>query len=266
MIDQVKNFLFEYFWLPIIDSSVHYNIYNTIVYAFVFAYVALYLVFPLVKRMDLAFDREFFIAVTPYIFLGGFLRALRDHQIIDTILLETPIIYILMFVFVVSTLFISKKLEGRELVEYHKLTSVIGLVLVLVTLSLFETVNFPIVFDFIILSLVSILPILAGLYFLKPEYLTYAFVIPVAAHFLDAASTIVALGQGAEEKHVLANIFIDIFGSYGMFIMKGLVIIPITFVVLKEFEGNERNYYLFLISLLGLALATRNMTAITLGS
>lgn len=262
MFERVKSFLFEYFWLPIIDPSVHYNVYNTIVYALIFSYVALYLVFPLVKKLDLSFDRRFFVAISPYVFLGGILRALRDHQVIDTILLETPIIYVLMFFYVLGILVISKFLEERDVVEYHQLSLAVGLLSLGALISLFDSFNFTVFLQLLILTLAWLITGLGVLYLLKPDLISYSFILPVAAHFLDATSTVVALGQGAEEKHVLANFFINTLGPYGMFVMKGLVIIPATYYIIKEFEGEERNYYLFLITLLGIALATRNSASI----
>ncbi|PSH02212.1 MAG: hypothetical protein BRC26_01710, partial [Nanohaloarchaea archaeon QH_8_44_6] len=68
------------------------------------------------------------------------------------------------------------------------------------------------------------------------------------------------------EKHVLARFFIDTFGSLkGMFLMKTLVIVPAVYYILKNVEGDEKMYYLFLISVLGIAIATRNLlTFVTL--
>lgn len=266
MVDSVKNFLFEYFWLPIIDQSVHYNVYNTTVYALLFAVTAIYLVYPAVKKIDLSFDKRFFIAITPFVFMGGVTRSLRDLNILDTILLETPIIYILMFLFTFSLLYLTNLLEQRHIINsYSALMSVIGFfILSLVILKLYfnAEIDIGVIQEFSILLGLSTLVLLISTRFLSNELLGYQFIIPIVAHFADAASTITALNAGAEEKHVLANLFIDVFGVYGMFLMKSLVIIPVTYYLVMEFDGEKKNYYLFLVALLGLALATRNMTSI----
>jgi uncharacterized membrane protein len=49
------------------------------------------------------------------------------------------------------------------------------------------------------------------------------------------------------------------FGPEGMFLMKTLIIIPAVYYINREIEGEEKNYYLFLVALLGLALGTRNI-------
>ena len=266
MLDSVKNFLFEYFWLPIIDQSVHYNIYNTIVYAILFSVLVIYLVFPLVKKLGLSFNKEFFIAISPFVFLGGFTRSLRDLGIIDSILLETPIIYIILFSLALIILSISTKLEEKQIIDSYWhivfLTGIILLSAVLATLIFSAEIEYSLVFEFTVLLLISS-SILTGLtYLIDESWINYQFLIPVIAHYADSASTITALDVGAEEKHVVANLFIDVFGPYGMFLMKTIVIIPVTYYLIKEFEGEKRNYYLFLVAMLGLALATRNMTSI----
>ncbi|MFQ3275124.1 MAG: putative membrane protein, partial [Candidatus Nanohaloarchaea archaeon] len=62
------------------------------------------------------------------------------------------------------------------------------------------------------------------------------------------------------EKHVLARLFIDIFGSLGgMFLMKTIIIVPAVYYIIQNVDGDEKMYYLFLISVLGFAIGTRNI-------
>jgi len=263
MLSSLINFLVEYFWIPIIDPTVHYNIYNTLVYAFLFGFAALYIVLPLVKKYELDMNKEFFIGVFPFILAGGFARSLRDAQIIDTIFLETPFIYIIFFAYAISALLATKKLEAFRGIEYHKSWSVIGFATLLVIIPLFDYQNLEPLGIFVIMTIVWSL---AGFLVMKTafsKYLTFAFIAPIFVHYLDATSTVVALSYGAEEKHVLGNVFIDVFGPYGMFLMKTLVIVPVVYYIFTRFEDvYERNYYLFLITLLGLGITTRNMVSL----
>jgi len=76
MLSAVKSFLVEKFWTPIVNESVYYNPFNTTVYALLFGIAALYVVYPVSKKLGIKFNREFFIGITPYILLGGASRDL----------------------------------------------------------------------------------------------------------------------------------------------------------------------------------------------
>ncbi len=258
----VKSFLLEKFWLPIIDESVHYNPYNTAVYALLFGYAALYLGRPTLEKLDIEVDRRFFIAITPFIFLGGAARSLKDQNILNTILLETPFIYILMFLFTGLVLFLSKKIAEKYGKRYHRICGSIGLLSFVLLLSSYSYSNFQAVPYFLKVLIVWILPVTVLAKTLFEEYWDWHYLVPVGAHFFDATTTVTALAFGGEEKHVLANYFIEFFGSGGMFLMKGLVIIPVVYYINDEFDGEERDYYLFLVMLLGLALGTRNIISV----
>lgn len=263
MFDQLKNFIIEYFWIPIIDPTVHYNIYNTLVYAILFGVAALYLVLPLLNKLDVELNKEFFIGVTPYILMGGIGRSMRDAEIIDTFLLETPFIYIIIFALTLTLLKSSLYLEKRFSKEYWKIWGLLGTLILVLMLSTFQFQNLAALAQFITLTIIW--SILGGflVYSLFDEYFNFSFLAPIFVHYLDATSTVVGLNLGGEEKHILGNFFIDIFGPYGMFIMKSLVIIPVVYYIYEYIEDTqERNYYLFLITLLGLAITTRNMISI----
>jgi uncharacterized membrane protein len=257
----VKSFLFEKFWLPIVDETVFYNPFNTALYSAIFALAAAYIGYPTIKKLDLDLNREFFIGVAPFVFLGGAIRSLKDIDALNTVLLETPFIYFLMFGLVVGSIILAKKTAERTDLEYYRILSGVGLVLLLVSLSFFSINNFS---GLVMIAAVIITTGIVGyslLKILRPELLRPEFYIPVFSHYFDAGVTGVALMfPGTAEKHVLARFFIDIFGSItGMFLMKTLIIIPAVYYIMKNVEGDEKRYYLFLISVLGFAIATRNI-------
>lgn len=259
MMEPVKNFLFEKFWLPIIDESVYYNPYNTLVYALLFGILVLYVLHPLVKKMDIEVDKRFILGFSPFIVFGGALRTLKDVNAVNSIALETPFIYLILFGIGISLLYLSKKLEGRTDISYHRTLAGSSTLLVLGILPFFGLKE-PLAA--ILFTGTTILWGTAGYLFLKykkPELLSWDFTIPVAAHYLDATSTFTALEFGAEEKHVLGRLFIDIFGSSGMFVLKTLVIIPVVLYIIRNFDGEEKTFYIFIITLLGLGIATRNI-------
>jgi len=267
LLSGVKSFLLEKFWLPIIDETVFYNPVNTAVYSGLFALAAAYIGYPTIKKLDIELDREFFTGIAPFVFLGGAVRGLKDIDALNTIILETPFIYLLMFGIVVASIILSRKLESETSYSYYKILSAIGTVILLISLSFYSINNFS-GFTMIVAALAS--TIILGysiLKLVKPDLVKPEFYIPVASHYFDAGVTGIALMfPRTVEKHVLARFFIDIFGSLkGMFLMKTLVIVPAVYYILKNVEGDEKMYYLFLISVLGIAIATRNLlTFVTL--
>lgn len=257
-VSSVKSFLYQKFWRPVIDESVHYNPFNTAAYSVLFAVAAAYLGKPLLEKLNVDLDREFFLSISPYIFLGGAARSLKDVEIVNTVLLETPFIYILFFGVVTSALYASRKMEEFYDFKYHKVFGSIGAAMLLGALSLYSFSS-PLAFAEVGLIFV---PVAALVYYVTREFTAldlHAFSLPVSAHFFDASTSVVAISHGATEKHVLANHFINLMGLSGMFVMKTLIVAPATYYICTEMEGRDRNYYLFLIALLGLALGTRNL-------
>ncbi len=256
----VKSFLIDKFWRPVADESVFYNPFNTAVYSALFALAAAYIGLPLLKKLNISLDKGFFIGIAPYIFVGGALRSLKDINALNTVLLETPFIYILMFGFTFAALSISIGITKFRDIEYFKPFSIIGMTALGFLLTFYSIENI----DLLLWTLgISLSWTIAGVILLehfKPELLKYSFVLPVAAHFLDATITAVGVGLNlAVEKHVLGRFFIDVMGPAGMFVMKFLIIVPAVIYIDRNVKGEERRYYLFLIALLGFAIATRNL-------
>ena len=265
LLSSVKNFLTENFWTPIVNETGAYNPFNTALYSTLFALAAAYIGFPLLKRLRVDLDRNFFLGVTPYIFLGGVLRSLEDINVFTTILLKTPFIYILMFFFTVSSLLLSLKLSELTDFEYHKLFAAPGILALLSALSFFRIGNTSAIVLFLSITVIWSIPLFIGLKEFRPEIFEPAFYLPITAHLFDATSTFTALRFGGSEKHVLANYFINFFGPSGIFIMKLLIIPPAVYYIWNNTEGEKRNYYLFLIALLGFAIATRNTVSLIYG-
>jgi len=259
MLGQIKRFLIEKFWTPVANEAVYYNPFNTTVYAVLFGVAALYLVYPFSKKLGIKFNKEFFKGIAPFVFLGGAARSLKDINAVNTVLLETPFIYIALFIFTVTAIKLSQIAGERTDTDYENILAVTGLIPLALTLSFYTVNNWQALGLFLFTVALWASAGLLALKALKPELLTPAFTLPIAAHFLDASTTVTALEFGGSEKHVLARFFIENLGPYSMFLMKGLVIIPVVYYIYREIEGEERNYYLFLIAMLGFAIATRNL-------
>ena len=89
---------FQTYFIDPIKYGTGYNIYNTAMYA-VLLVLAAVIVYKVVKKMGIRIDKNFLFAVSPYIFLGGLLRALQDAKIFSTVFLITPLIYVSIFIF-----------------------------------------------------------------------------------------------------------------------------------------------------------------------
>ncbi len=259
MLDLVKNFLFEKFWLPIVDESVYYNPYNTVTYALIFGLLVLYVIYPVIKKLDIDIDEKFIAGFIPFMMFGGSTRVLKDVNTINTILLETPFVYLLLFSIGVSILYLSERVQEHYDIEYYKTLAITGAILFISTIP-FYTFKEPLALA--TFTFISILWLTAGyliLKYYKTEFFNLNFAFPVSAHYLDATSTLVALSHGADEKHVIGRRFIEIFGNWGMFPLKTLVIIPIVIYIIRNFDGEEKVFYIFIITLLGVGIATRNL-------
>lgn len=92
---------------------------------------ALFGILFLLRRFNIGHDREFFYALTPYMFLGGALRVIEDAN--DAVppgvdpaitypantMIISPVIYFSMFLFVLGVLLLSIWLEREGLVDHY---------------------------------------------------------------------------------------------------------------------------------------------------
>lgn len=90
-------FIWRYFWGPIAadaqDRTVEgitegYNTISTLTYGLILA-AAILVIYRIIVVLDISLDKWFFLAVIPFIFFGGFARALEDAM-----LFNTPVVYI----------------------------------------------------------------------------------------------------------------------------------------------------------------------------
>lgn len=261
MFSEVKNFILEQFWLPLATEANSYNIYNTSMYATIFALLLIYVFLPVLRKMDVNPDKDFFLSAAPWITLTGALSAVNELGL-RNILLEAPFLFTGVVITATATLYMATKFEKYSNIDRYKLFLGTGLLLNIFLLGLFTVKNTQAIL--LTAGIISTWFVL-GLGFLKvfrPSLLSYSFTLPVAAHYLDATSTAVALKFGAREQHIIAQHFLDIFGIYGVFVLKTLIIVPITFFIIKEYDYSDKKFYLFLIAALGLGIAVRNFVQV----
>lgn len=109
------------------------------------------------------------------------------------------------------------------------------------------------------IALAFTLPVIISLYLMEKDVLISSLLF---THFLDASSTVIAIRKGLEESRILARLFIEVFGSYGVFLMKFLVFLPVTYYLDRRIrEGEKKDVYSLLfwaITAYGFVLAVRN--------
>lgn len=137
----------------------------------------------------------------------------------------------------------------------------VGIFLTVYLLVQTQVPSFYTVFKLSALSIASILPVYLFLYLfdLRRDKMI---LFPVWAHFVDASSTVIALENSLTESRILASFFIDVFGPYGIFLMKSMVIIPITFFAVENLEEKYSLLAVYIVTSMGLILGVRNILLI----
>jgi uncharacterized membrane protein len=111
-------FVWRYFWGTIEADAAEesygevteaYNSVNTITYAII-VIIALYWIYKLFKKFQIEMDFKFFLAIIPFIIVGGISRALEDAELFYTptvYLFIAPIIYIFLGLLVIGFILIA---------------------------------------------------------------------------------------------------------------------------------------------------------------
>ena len=126
----------------------YYTFEGTVIYALILV-IAVFLVYRLLKYLNVRIDERFFVAIIPYIMIGGVIRALRDHDIFYiTKYWCSPGIYFMIFGLTLVILLYSIGMERslRNTVhansfKYHKIMFIIGIILLFFNLSMVEISN-----------------------------------------------------------------------------------------------------------------------------
>ncbi len=286
----MADFFQTYFIDPIVFNT-GYNIVNTATYAIIFV-ALVFVVYKLLRVLKIKIDKNFFIAITPYIALGGILRAWEDliettqaipqifsnFVLIDAfgtprnLLLITPLIYIFMFVLALSALVFSKLLEKHAKIPYYKTWLAIGAVMCSLGASQLQLNSmfalFAMLGIFGIWTLVITGSRIAFSEFaIVKKTMTKENTLLILAHMFDATTTFVALQFFPYfEQHVLAGFFISILGPIGIYVLKMPVVTAVLYYIDKEMDdGEKRNFIKIAILILGLGPGLRNFLRLVMG-
>jgi uncharacterized membrane protein len=255
MLRGIINFIQENFVLTLFGNSIQLDLLNTVLYSVILAGLAVLLTSRM-KRSDFSLERKFFLSSTPLLILIGFILGISNTSN-ELLLFESPYSFILAGFLAAGILSVSIEISKRDLAELHTTLFTLPLpgILLFLLVSTPETET-----SVTLISLVCLWSLIgyAILRVTASDLTDLEFVYPVFAHYLDASTSYIAISEGASEKMFLGRIFVDAFGPGGIFALKTLIIVPLTYYIFRNFEGEERIYPLYLITALGVVLATRN--------
>lgn len=289
-----QDFLYDHFVYPIINNG-WYNPANTMIYG-LFLVVGVYLVFRLLRRLDIGIDRYFLYAILPFIFWGSTTRVLHDaafagrlatpelNSFFGSHLFPTPGSYLITFGLALLVLLMSlviQKLTGgtkrtfigiamsKGGIPYWKTMTVIGVILCAINAWLI-----PVVSAIPLLMVVGFWAIWSGLFFAIGRWkaltnrihglknlLSGQNLVILSAHFFDASATFTALTFfGYWEQHVVPNLFIPMFGPVSMFFLKAAVVLPVLWAIDTYGEkGSFNNFLKIVVFILGIAPGLRDV-------
>ncbi|MCD6215527.1 MAG: DUF63 family protein [Candidatus Aenigmarchaeota archaeon] len=256
-----RSFLTKYFIEPIQAGS-GYNVYNTLVYSIVFIlFVLLFL--NLFKKWKIKINKNFLLAVSPYILMGGLFRVLQDSGIVKSFLFVTPFSYFLTTAVCLLALIISRKINRKK---YLLLWSIFAIVLDIILLSFIRITNFYAAVLIISLFFSWVLFVAGIRKIINWPFLTDLNSSLLLVHIFDATTTFVSVKFfNYVEEHVLATIFINWFGPAGIYIVKIPAVLLVLYVVEKEDDKQLKNMLKLCILILGLAPGLRNLLRLVAG-
>ncbi len=250
------DFFQQFFIRPIFEST-GYNIFNTLAYGGLLIVVS-YFIYRAIENYKVKIDLEFMAALTPFIIFSAFVRVLTDSGFHPkSFFTVSPGIEIVIGLpALVALLAIRTRFR-----EHTRKFVLFGVFLCITQLPFYRVVSWTALFQIVFVfaawfALFHVLRSKAD--FLKSPLLFWA----LMANMLDGTATFVTMQFYSHfyfEQHIVANIFMDLFGAAGMFVMKLVVILPLFYFMHKHEEDRNLNNFIFLIIFsLGLAAGLRD--------
>jgi len=265
----LSGFVSEYYVEPLVEGT-GYNMVNTVTYLFVLI-VAAFLVYKTLEKLEVDLDRELWINLLPFVFLGGVLRALMDVGFFDVLgsfryLFITPLIFFVLFLMAFIPLLVVHYFDLKDrYLGYFGLVLLFGFSIAVASriASSAGVKYFSIGVGLAILGCFLTYLVLTKLFSLDrfKDVMNWS---PVFGHSLDASSTTVAVGiVGAfTEQHVVPALMFDYFTVW-IFIPFKLVLSAATIYCLDEVFSGGWNWILkFTVLVVGLGPGTRNILSL----
>ncbi len=276
----LADFFQKYFVEPQLGSGGQpYNVFNTIVFAII-GLAAAYCIYRLLRRLGIEIDARMAKAVLPFVFFGSAVRVLTDAGILPRKVeiagyalhpllypFVTPGVYVftflaLAFVFAAARFVLRKNERALEATKWVGIG--LAAIALLPLLPLFK--NWLALGE--ILALASVGPVVfelgcrAGVF--KRSLFNF---LPVAGQSLDGAATFVGVALlNYSEEHVVANALFSLGSPLLFYFVKMGFALAVAWAASREPDGDEKNFVLFLIAILGLAPGLRDLLRIVAGT
>ena len=278
----IGDFIYKYYVGPIVNGGA-YTLVDTLTYAIILI-IALYLVYKWLIKAEIEIDKNFILAIIPYVVLGGFLRVVEDTGIIPYpyyVLLITPLIFFSIFFYAIIVLIISRQLKKREIIaDFHRGFGAGGIIACAITLIpliwygiTYTQINLFVMFAILAVASVSSFAVWAFIrYVLKWDYVEdILFKLLIFGHLLDASATSFGIDlheMAYVEQHVVGKALIEATGTaFSMFGLKLMVIIPAIYILqIYRQDGNKELFHLIILAMImvGLAPGIRDLVRMVL--
>jgi len=243
-----EEWFYQYFLMRNGYNPINTTVYSVILIAFVL------LIFEILKKLRVRFDKRLVLAVSPFVLFGSSMRVLEDSGILHGYLFITPGIYFLIFGVTISTLLASLFLEKKKSIPYFKPMFIVGLILTAPILGIIQYKNFLGV-SYVILFLIPWVILLKIIPWLKENKIV------TGLHLFDANSTFVSMSFfGYHEQHVVPTYIINLFGTpFSFVILKFISLVAVLLIIDKYSGDKEFNKYIkLIIGILGAATGIRD--------
>jgi len=243
-----EEWFYQYFLMRNGYNPINTTVYSVILIAFVL------LIFEILKKLRVRFDKRLALAVSPFVLFGSSMRVLEDSGILHGYLFITPGIYFLIFGVTISTLLASLFLEKKKSIPYFKPMFIVGLILTAPILGIIQYKNFLGV-SYVILFLIPWVILLKIIPWLKENKIV------TGLHLFDANSTFVSMSFfGYHEQHVVPTYIINLFGTpFSFVILKFISLVAVLLIIDKYSGDKEFNKYIkLIIGILGAATGIRD--------
>ena len=259
----MKQWLLDEFWYPLFRDG-PYTTGETLIYAAIFIFFV-FLTFKIFKKIDVKFNKSFYLGWTLWIFAMASVRVLEDYEILTSRLFITPYIDFLFSGIVLFLIILFKHLDKKKFVSFNRVWVASPLIILLPALVYIPIRNpkgVLIVMGLFVMSIIFI-HLLSQKKKLK-TFFSFENKTILSAHLLDASATVTAIAFfGAYEKHVLPSYLINIFGPWVMFPLKLLVVGFVLYYLDKEeTDAYETKYIKLFIFSLGIGTGLRDILQI----
>ena len=278
----IGDFIYKYYVGPIVNGEA-YTIVDTLTYALILI-LSVYLVYRWLEKTGISIDRDFILAVIPYVVLGGTLRVVEDTGIIPYpwyVLLITPVIFFAIFFYAIIVLIISRTLESRGVIRrYTHGFSAGGIIAVIASLIPYvwygmtqSGIHISVMFFILAMAFASSAAVWSVIkYVFKWDFASdILYKLLIFGHMLDASATSFGIDlheMAYVEQHVVGSALIDATGTaFSMFGLKLVVVIPAIYILeMYRKEGNKALWHLIILAMImvGMAPGIRDMVRMIL--